>query len=178
MGHNNLTVNNQAPTINSKIDFTNVYPSILIGRNHSQAYSSNPSSPSLSVGSALYVYDTAPINTIAGATITSNSGWVSGVTLPSGTYVMSMLFSFVFTASGSIRYGFKTGGNWEGSIGGCGGLQNVYLNGSGVSVNIKAFTSATSYAFNVFSSSNVDTVSNQGNIPSEQSYILIEQVVH
>ena len=89
MGHNNLTINNQAPTINSKIDFTNAYPSILIGRNHSQAYSSNPSSPSLSAGSALYVYDTAPINTITGATITSNSGWISGVTLPSGTYVMT-----------------------------------------------------------------------------------------
>ena len=177
MGHNNLTINDLAPPLNSRLDITGTNPLILIGRNHSQAYNSNPSSPSLSAGSALYIYDTAPVNTITGATITANSGWVSGVTLPPGTYIMSMLFSFVFTASGSMRFGFKSGGHWKGQIGGCGGEQNVYLNGSGVSVNIDAFTSNTSYTFNVFSSSNVDTVINQGNIPAEQSYILIEQVV-
>tara|TARA_B100001059_G_C17635194_1_gene476455 strand:+ start:270 stop:794 length:525 start_codon:yes stop_codon:yes gene_type:complete len=174
MGHNNITVNNHKPEISGKINFT--AQTILIGRNHSQSYSTNPESPTLSSGDTLYIYDSSPINTIEGATITSSSNWISGVTLPAGTYSMSMMFSCVFTASGSIQYGFKQGSNYQGSIAGCGGLNNVYLSGSGVSVNIKTLTSNTSYVFKIFSASNVASVASQGNIPSEQSFVLIQKL--
>ena len=176
MGYNNISVNDNNPTINSKINFTTVTPTILIGRNHSQAYNTNSESPALNAGDTLYIYDTNPINTISGSTIASSNGWVSGVTLPAGTYTMSMLFSCVFTASGSIQYGFKQGSNFQGSIAGCGGLKNVYMSGSGVSVNIKTLTSNTDYIFKIFAASNLDSVNNQGNIPSEQSFVLIQKL--
>ena len=176
MAHNNTTVNSFEPNVNSEINFTTSIPTILIGRNYSQDYDSNTASPTLTAGSTLYFYDTSPINTINSATITSSNDWTSGVTLPAGTYVMSMLFSCVFSASGSIQFGFKVGSTWQGTIAGCGGLENVYLNGSGVSVNTKTLTTSTSYTFNVFSSSNVATIANQGSVPSEQSYVLIQKM--
>ena len=176
MAHNTITVNDFKPDISGAISYTSSTPIILIGRNHSQSYDSNPASPTLAAGSTLYFYDTNPINTISGATLTSSNNWVSGVTLPAGTYVMSMLFSCVFSASGSIHFGFKVGSNFQGSIAACGGLENVYLNGSGVSVNTKTLTASTAYTFNVFSASNVASVSSQGNIPSEQSYVLIQKM--
>ena len=176
MGHNNITVNNNNPSIDGKVNFTTSIPTILIGRNHSQAYDSNSESPTLNAGDTLYIYDSNPVNTISGASITSSSNWVSGVTLPAGTYSMSMLFSCVFTASGSIQYGFKQGSNFQGSIAGCGGLKNVYMSGSGVSVNIKTLTTNTDYTFKIFSASNLDSVSNQGSIPSEQSFVLIQKL--
>jgi len=176
MGHNNITVNNFEPNIESAIDFTTTTPIILIGRNHSQAYDSNPASPTLGAGDTLYIYDSSPINTISGASISSSNDWVSGVTLPAGTYIMSILFSVVFTASGSFQFGFKQGSSWVGSLASCGGNKNVYLSGSGVSVNTQVLTSDTDYTFNSFSVSNVESVANQGNVPSEQSYVLIQQL--
>lgn len=62
MGHNNITVNNLDPSIDSKVSFSTVTPVILIGRNNSQSYGSNPASPTLGAGDALYVYaDTCTI---------------------------------------------------------------------------------------------------------------------
>jgi len=176
MGHNNITVNNFEPDIESSIDFTTTTPTILIGRNHSQAYSSNPASPTLGAGDTLYVYDPSPINTISGASISSSNNWASSVTLPAGTYVMSILFSVVFTASGSMQYGFKYGQSWAGSLASCGGDKNVYLSGGGVSVNTQTLTSDATFIFGVFAANNVASVANQGNIPAEQSYVLIQQL--
>ena len=175
MAHNNVTVNEFEPLADGKIN-CGLTPIILIGRNLSQAYNTNPTTPTLGDGDALYFYDPNPINTIPNATISSSGGWVSSVTLPAGTYVMSMLFSFVFSASGSSQFGFKRGINYEGSLASCGGLKNVYLSGGGVSGNTQTLTSSGTYTFNTFASSNLAGVNGQGNIPSEQSYVLIQKV--
>lgn len=175
MAHNNITVNSREPLSSAKINCT-LSPIILIGRNKTQAYDTNSDSPTLNVGDKLYIYDPEPINNIKDASITTVNGWVSGFTLPAGTYIMEMSFSMVFSASGSIQYGFREGLNYQGSIASCGGLTNVYLSGGGVSVNVKTLTVSTDYTFRIFSKSNLESVANQGDTPSEQSWVLIEKI--
>ena len=62
----------------------------------------------------IYLYDTAPVNTISAATLhedSSNADWYDSVTLPAGKYVIISQTNVAFSASGYLVYAIKTSGN-------------------------------------------------------------------
>ena len=76
---------------------------IRIGQGESNLYS-NSGAANLNSGSALRIYDTSPLNTITGATLTeySTSDWYSSFSLPAGKYFLLSQFNVEFSASGYI----------------------------------------------------------------------------
>jgi len=61
----------------------------------------------------IYLYDTAPVNTISSATLheSATSDWYDSVTLPAGKYLIISQTNVAFSASGYLVYAIKTGGN-------------------------------------------------------------------
>lgn len=98
MSHNIISVDNTSPDVNS--DFrTQFY--IQFGRGEI------PSSPSitLNTGEAYPLYDTAPVNTIEGATInTTNDEFVS-VELPAGQYLIYLNAGAVASPTSNFYWG-------------------------------------------------------------------------
>jgi hypothetical protein len=78
---------------------------IWIGQGESNDYANTGNSGTISNGDAWYVYDSSPINTITGASITkvSSTDWVDYITLPAGQYVIDSQFFAEWTASGYIE---------------------------------------------------------------------------
>lgn len=144
---------------------------IIIGRGESDAYS-NSGATSLASGQVLRVYDTSPVNTITGATITSSNNWISAITLPTGFYIVRAFFGAVFTASGELQVNF----NSQTSYGSIGASAQARDNGAGITSGRMIVNLATStIALYSRGATNVDTVANQGNTPAEESYIIIEK---
>ena len=98
MSHHSLAVNANTPSRDSVISTPAIFNEIRIG---GDALSDNyANSPATAINnSTLYYYDTSPVNTIDGATITSSNNWVSSITLPIGTYLLEAAFSVVFSSS-------------------------------------------------------------------------------
>jgi len=144
---------------------------IIIGRGESDAYS-NSGATSFASGQLLRVYDTNPINTITGASLTSSNNWISAITLPAGVYIVRAFFGAVFTASGELQINF----NNQTSYGSIGASAQARDNGAGITSGRMRFTLPTS-TIGLFSrgATNIDTVANQGNTPAQESYIVIEK---
>ena len=86
---------------------------ILIGQGESSNYS-NSTATGLSQGDSLQIYDTNPLNTIAGASFTSTSNWIREITLPAGQYFVQCQTRVVFSASGYLLFNLaKTSNNDE-----------------------------------------------------------------
>ena len=145
---------------------------IIIGRGESDAYS-NSGATSFASGQTLRVYDTNPINTITGASLTSSNNWISAITLPTGVYIVRAFFGAVFTASGELKVNF----NSQTSYGSIGASAQTRDNGAGITSGRMSVTLSTS-TISLFSrgATNIDTVANQGNTPAQESYIVIEKI--
>lgn len=172
MSHNVTTFNANEPNRDSEV--TAVRPMILIGAGESNAYS-NSSATGLGANTNLYFYDSSPLNTISGATLTGSSGWYSSVTLPAGKYIIQSCFNCDFTASGILRHAIRISSIYltaYGSIGDTADLED----GGCIAFTYFDISSATSVDFRVVSSSNTDTVANQGNTVSEQSWVFIRKI--
>lgn len=171
MSHNLTTFNDNEPDRDSRV--TAGTPLILIGAGESNAYS-NSSATGLGANTNLYFYDSSPLNTISGATLTGSSGWYSSVTLPAGEYIIESCFNCDFTASGILRHAIRMSSNRTayGSIGDTADLED----GGCIAFTYIDISSATSVDFRVVSSSNTDTVANQGNTVSEQSWVFIRKI--
>ena len=171
MSHNVTTFNDNEPNRDATV--TAGTPVILIGSGESNAYS-NSAASNFNVGSLLYFYDSSPLNEIDGATLTGSNGWFSSITLPAGKYIIEACFNCVFSASGLLRYAIRLSSNRTtyGSIGDSADLED----GGCIACTYIDLSSSSTIDLRVVSSSNVDSVANQNNIVSEQSWLLIRKI--
>lgn len=173
MSHNAFTVNGAEPDVNSAISVS-LSALIRIGQGQADAYSN--SGGSLAVGSDLYFYDTAPLNTIAGATLNGSSNWYSSVTLPAGQYLIRSYFSALFSATGLMGFRFLVGASNIGNIGYIGGTTTSnYDGGAFASIGV-TLTSSTTISVRVVSATNVSAVASQGNVPAQESWLVVEKL--
>lgn len=173
MSHNAFTINGVEPDVNSAISGS-LAAVIRIGQGLSDAYSN--SGGALASGSDLYFYDTAPINTIAGATLNGANNWYSSVTLPAGRYLLRGYFSALFSATGTLGFRFLVGATQKGSGAYIGGTTNVnYDGGSFASLGVTLATSTT-IAVRIHTVTNISAVASQGNVPAEESWLIVEKL--
>lgn len=150
-----------------------------------KGYSDSPAS-SISASDTLYMWDDSPINTISSSSISVTSGdadadknnWVQSVTLPSGKYVFRCQSMVEFSASGYLAYSVKTSGGTEvtgvGVVGENRG--STYGPSGSIATGYYEISSNTTFNLEVKAVSNVDTIANQGNTPSEYGLIYIEKL--
>lgn len=148
-----------------------------------KAYSNSPATSSTS--GRIYIWDDAPINTISGATINLTSGnanadennWIETITLPAGKYMLRAQTMFEFTASGYASYYWRYSNTYITNLGVVGenrGTNNGPSNS--MTSGYYNFTQASTIQLYHYTNSNVDTVANQGNTPSEFGLIYIEKL--
>ena len=149
---------------------------MLIGQGETNAYSNATASASISAGDTIYLYDTSPVNTITGSTITkvSSTDWVETITLPAGNYILMATYAVEFSATGHFSFIFRNTANTALSgIGAIGENLTAIENSSGYIQGYTELGSSTTIKLCCNLLSNVATVANQGNTPSEQSSIMI-----
>lgn len=152
---------------------------MLIGQGESNAYSNATTASSISAGSTIYLYDTSPVNTISGATISKvgSTDWVESVTLPAGNYILMATYAVEFSATGHFSFIFKNASNSALSgIGAIGEDLAAIENSSGYIQGYTQLGSSTTVKLHCNLRSNVATVANQGNTPAEQSSVMIWKV--
>lgn len=151
-----------------------------------KSYSNSPAS-SIASGQIIYIWDDAPVNTISGATldVTSGSGnsdennWITDINLPAGKYVFRVQSMFEFSASGYAVYCMRlySGGTLITNYGVVGENRGTnYGPSNSTSVGYYEFTSTTRIQLKLIAVSNVDSIANQGNTPSEFGLIYIEKL--
>lgn len=155
---------------------------ILLGQGESALYSTSGASTLSTLNNAIHLYDTAPLNTISGATlneVTGVSDWYDDITLPAGTYQVLSQVLVEFSASGYFGFAVLNGSNTQLTAKAVIGA-NASTPAQGASTTINSalvLSSQTTIKLALFQSvSNVDTIANQGNIISEFSYIFIKKV--
>ena len=170
---------------------------IWIGQGESNAYSNTGNTGAISVGDAWYVYDSAPTNSITGASITKigATDWVDYITLPEGNYTVDAQFFAEWTASGylevqlfrstastpswttSTSYALSSAA-YIGETLGAYAVTNVLTGQFTISAsNVSGGTNRI--RLQVKSSSNLasyDGASNQGTTPSKYNYLYIQKV--
>jgi hypothetical protein len=153
---------------------------IFIGRGEASAYSNSPhGTGSFSSSDTIYVYDTAPSNTITGATITKTSDWIESITLPAGNYAVSGQTNLIFSSSGYAAFGFyDSSNNRLSQLGVIGENRSSGAGGGGdLAYSILELTASTTIKLRLYAiSGTIDTGSNQGNTPSEAGLIVIEKL--
>lgn len=152
---------------------------MLVGQGESNAYSNATTATNITDGATLYLYDTAPVNTISGATISKvgSTDWVQSVTLPAGNYIMMATYAVEFSATGDMSFHFQdSSNNVISGLGAIGENLTAIENSSGYIQSYRQFSSSTTVKLCCELPDNVDTVANQGNTPSEQSSIMFWKV--
>lgn len=153
---------------------------IFIGQGESNIYSNSPHGTGAFTGNDdLYVYDTNPKNTINGSTITSSSGWISSITLPTGNYLVTGQTLLEFSSSGYAAYGFyDSSNNRLTQLGIIGTNRSAYFGAGDLAHSIIELTSTTTIKLKLDSISGaLETGANQGNTPSQYGLIIIEKLV-
>lgn len=156
---------------------------ILVGQGESNAYS-NSGASNLSSGSEVRFYDSNEINTISGATIHkySSTDWVDYINLPAGNYVVGCSCRVEFSSSGNFAFELWSGTGstsiWNTNLTAHAsiGQGSTYPNAPGYLLQYFELASAADVAVLVLTNTGVDTVSNQGNTPSEYNQLLIVKV--
>ena len=152
---------------------------MLVGQGESNAYSNATTDTNITDGATLYLYDTSPVNTISGATISKvgSTDWVQSVTLPAGNYIMMATYAVEFSATGDMSFHFQdSSNNVISGLGAIGENLTAIENSSGYIQSYRQFSSSTTVKLCCELPDNVDTVANQGNTPSEQSSIMFWKV--
>ena len=150
---------------------------ILVGQGESDSYS-NSGASNLNSGSFIRLYDTNPINTIAGASFTSSSDWISLITLPAGNYFIQSQVRVVFSASGHLLFNLSQSNTTRISNSALiGDNASTYIEGASSSLqSYVSLGSSTDVMLKVANPSNVDSVANQGTVISEYSFLLIVKI--
>ena len=149
---------------------------LYISTSTANAYSNSPAT-STSSGD-WYFYGDNIINNI-GATITKHSttDWITSITLPAGDYILRSATFAEFSASGYLRLKWiDSSSNVKSNVLMIGDDFTTYGGSSSTCIGYLNETSSVIINCEIVNSSNVDTVANQGNTPSEYNYILILKV--
>jgi len=150
---------------------------IFIGQGESDNYSNSPhGTGSFSANDQIYFYDSSPVNTINGATITSSSGWISSVTLPAGDYLLNVKTLFEFSATGSCSYAVYQGTTKLTSFGVIGENRSGNGGSSDISMGIIQLSTSTTLVFRIGAVSNLDNGTAQSTKPSKHNFIYIEKL--
>ena len=162
-------VNSAAPSTTTTASY------ILAGQGETNAYS-NSGASSIGAGDTIRIYDTSPLNTISGASFTkySSTDWIEYITLPAGNYQVISQFNVSFSASGYASVNLEDGSNnnftYQAVIG-----DNASSYQSGAATSIVGYfelSSSTNIYLELKAVSNLNTVANQGNTISEQTFVL------
>tara|TARA_B100000214_G_C23905582_1_gene598692 strand:+ start:245 stop:883 length:639 start_codon:yes stop_codon:yes gene_type:complete len=149
---------------------------LLIGQGETNAYS-NSGASSIGAGDTLRIYDTSPINTISGASLTkySSTDWIESFTLPAGNYQVISQFNVSFSLSGYASVSIEDGSDNSYT-------HRVVIGDNADSLQAGAATSLVGY-FELSSTttlhlelkavSNLVIAANQGDTISEQTFVLI-----
>ena len=155
---------------------------IFWGHGESENYDESPAT-SIGAGDVIYIYDSNGINTISGASISSTTStgtgggeWLDSVTLPAGTYRISLTCLPTFSASGYLAFAMYESTTARTSIGTVGALVTSYSNGGAVATSSYTFTSSTTLSPKVTAASNVDSVANLLTSISESTTLFIEKL--
>ncbi len=152
---------------------------ILVGQGESNAYS-NSGASSLAANQKLRIYDTSPKNTITGASFNkySSTDWIESIVLPSGKYQVISQFNVTFSASGYAACCIEDTSNnnmtYKAVIG-----DNASSHQEGAATSIVGYfelSSTKTLHLELKNVSNIDTVANQGNVISEQTFILFIKI--
>lgn len=151
---------------------------IFVGQGESDNYSNSPhGTGSLSKLQPIYFYDSSPVNTIAGATITSSNGWISSITLPAGDYFINAKTLFEFSSSGYCLYAIYNNGSTRFTPAGIvGDNRTSYNGGSDIAMGIIQLASSTTITIRIQELLNVDTGAAQGTTPSKHNLLYIEKL--
>lgn len=155
------------------------------GHGESENYSYSPASSFSSQG-PIYVYDTAGVNTISGATVsttaTTGAGggeWLDGVTLPIGVYRFQLVSAPLFSSTGYFSFYLRetTSGKNVTCYGTVGtSTATVYATASTVAVGIYEFSAQTTVNILCRAVSGVDSIANQGDAMSTSTTLFIEKL--
>lgn len=174
MSHNLFTVNSVDADRDGDMTVAAGAAVIAFGRGESSAYSNSPAT-GFTASSDFYFYDTSPTNTISGATLTTTSNWCSTFELPAGKYIVKWQTHVENTGStwylvvGLYEGATRRGSNYIGTS-----ASADQSNGIGQAVITP--TATTTYNLEVITSSNVDTIANQGTTPSQYGAFYVFQV--
>jgi hypothetical protein len=176
MSHLINTINGQEPDATGA--FVGLTPNqvILIGQGASVNYATSPAT-GLAAGDDIYLYDTSPTNTIAGATISTTSGWIDSVDLPAGKYHIQAATHVEFSASGSLVYAINEGGSNVTPFGRVGANVTSSYSAGGIASVYVDLTATTTVRFRVQAASNVATVASQGTTPSAHGWMIVRKEV-
>jgi hypothetical protein len=164
------------PTVNSRL----ATEYIFIGRGESNAYTNTGQTGTATpaVGDVWYYYDTSPRESITGASITKvgTTDWIESITLPAGQYTIFSQHHAVFVASGYLAVRWYDGATPVSGRGMIGENLSLYGGSASNSMGWLNLASSTTISCKIDLESNVDTITNQGNTPSEFGYVLIRKV--
>ena len=159
---------------------------IFIGEGASQPYSGSGHTSIAASNHVISVYDSSPINTISNASFSykdsdSSTNWIISITLPAGKYNVIAQTKFEFdNENGLVAYNITTSdtstSGWLTAIAVTGHKPNLYEGSASTLQSCFDLSSATTVYFRMDDYDGVETVANQGNTPSENTYVYIEKL--
>ena len=161
---------------------------IFIGEGASQPYSDSGHTSIAASNHVISVYDSSPINTISNASFSykdsdSSTNWIISITLPAGKYNVIAQTKFEFdNENGLVAYNITTSdtstSGWLTAIAVTGHKPNLYEGSASTLQSCFELSSATTVYFRMDDYDGVETVANQGNTPSENTYVYIEKLAY
>jgi hypothetical protein len=163
--------------VGSTPDFSYSNEFLLIGSGESNSYSN--ANLTLSSSDAIGFYGSSITNNITSSTLSGGgTNWYDKVTLPAGTYIVEAQINFEFSASGYLEFKIaKNGTVIEESIAAIGSPSSSYTEWGACLAKCTVTLSNNDYIeVLITGSSNLSTVANQGNTPSEYNQLFIRKV--
>jgi len=170
MSHNAQIINGIEPTTTGAFSLSTDSEYISFGVGGSSSYSTSPAT-SLAQLATFYMFDTAPVNTIMGASI--GSGWISSFTLPAGRYHVVFQFRVVFSATGQAAIGIYDAANTHISTPMRIGTSGIQASHGFAYIDI---SSDQTFTFKLASVTNVASIASQLTVPSEHNFLFILKV--
>jgi hypothetical protein len=102
--------------------------------------------------------------------------WIESITLPAGQYTIFSQHHAAFAASGYLAVRWYDGATPVSGRGMIGENLSLYGGSASNSMGWLNLASSTTISCKIDLESNVDTITNQGNTPSEFGYVLIRKV--
>lgn len=153
---------------------------MFIGRGESSAYTNTGQTGTAvpTAGDVWYYYDSNPTINITGASVTKvgSTHWIESITLPAGIYTIFSQHHAAFSASGYLAVSWYNSATLISGRGMIGEDLTTYGGSASNCLGWVDLTGSTTINCKIELASNVDTITNQGNIPSEFGYVWIRKV--